>query len=169
MPRLLRILAGFLLCAPLVAACVAFRPIEQPNLSIVNLDVAEATVLEQRYLIRVRVQNPNDFDLAVTGIKYDLKLNGQPFLNGVSGQSFVVPRYGEAITEVTGVSTLFSFVRQIEELQQNKTNALSYELTGKMSLSDRFGRLPFSYRGELSLPQVSPPPVPAPPEQSHRS
>jgi len=142
----------YLVTAILGASCANLPTTEPPNLSVINIQVDEATVLEQKYRIQVRVQNPNDYDLAVTGMKYTLELNGAPFLRGVSDQAFVVSRYGEIVTEVGGVSTIFSFVRQIEALQ-TAGETLTYRLSGKLSIRDRMFRLPFNYEGRLTLPR----------------
>ena len=142
-----------LAAAILMVSCANLPTTEPPNLSVIGIQVEEATVLEQKYRIRVRIQNPNDYDLAITGMKYDLELNGRPFLKGVNGETLVVPRYGEVTTEVGGVSTIFSFVRQIEALQAGAGEALTYDLSGKLSLQDRLFQLPFQYQGRLELPQ----------------
>lgn len=134
----------------LISACASMPTTESPYLSVVNIQLAQATPLEQRYRITVRVQNPNDHDLNVTGLKYALKINDQPFLKGVSDTAFTVPRYGEHVTEVSGISTIFGFVRQIQEL--GAASGLSYELSGRLSLENRMLGLPFSYQGRLTPP-----------------
>ncbi len=44
----------------------------------------------------MRVQNPNNVELAVRGITYTLELGGEELGRGLSGSSFVVPARGEA-------------------------------------------------------------------------
>ncbi|MFZ0468061.1 MAG: hypothetical protein WAL92_03995, partial [Thiogranum sp.] len=70
----------------------------------------------------------------------------------VSDNTVNVPSFGESMIELTGISTLFGFVRQIHALQEDKTGKISYKLTGKLSLSNRLGSLPFSYEGTLLPP-----------------
>ncbi len=139
-----------------VSACANLPTTEPPAMSVIDVRIEEAAVLEQKYKIKVRVQNPNGHDLVVTGIKYELDLNGEPFLRGVSGLEFTVSRYGEAVTEVSGISTLFSFIRQIEALQAGAVKELRYRLHGKLSIRDRIFRLPFDYTGRLTLPSNKP-------------
>jgi len=95
----------FLLLALLIGAC-ARLPTEPPHLSVVSLEPEEMTLLEQNFRIRIRIQNPNDAEIRVNGLSYELELNDRPLLSGVSSSAFVVPRYGEAVTEVSGVSTI---------------------------------------------------------------
>jgi LEA14-like dessication related protein len=120
-----------------------------PDLSVVSIEPVEVTPLEQKYLLKVRLQNPNDHALEISGMSYVLEINGQPLLKGVSDASVTVPRFGESIIELSGVSTLFGFVRQFQALQERKTQGMDYKLSGKLSLDYRFGSLPFSYEGTL--------------------
>ena len=125
-----------------------------PNLSLVSIEPVEVTPLEQKYHIKVRLQNPNDHALEISGISYILEVNGQPLLKGVSDESVKVPRFGESIIELSGVSTLFGFVRQFQALQERKTQDMHYKLSGKLSLDNRFGSVPFSYEGTLLPPST---------------
>lgn len=127
---------------------------EPPYLSLVSIEPVEVTPLEQKYRFRVRVQNPNDHDLDISGMSYVLEVNGHSFLKGVSDEAVTIPRFGESIIELSGVSTLFGFVRQIQALQKQETPNLRYKLSGKLSLSGGFGWLPFSFEGTV-LPSTS--------------
>lgn len=130
-------------CATLPATTQA------PNLSVVSIEPVEMTPLEQKYRLQVRLQNPNDHALEISGMSYTLEVNGQALLKGVSGDSVTVPRFGESIIELSGVSTLFGFVRQIQALQERGSQGMDYRLSGKLGLAGRFGSLPFSYEGTL--------------------
>jgi LEA14-like dessication related protein len=133
-----------------LGGCATLSPsTEPPSLSIVSIEPVEVTPLEQRYRLKVRLQNPNDHALAISGMSYVLEVNGQALLKGVSDASVTVPRFGESVVELSGVSTLFGFMRQIQALQEPEAQNMHYRLSGKLSLQDRFGSLPFSYEGTL--------------------
>jgi len=146
-----RLVAAFIVCAQM-AACVAIpQGAEEPRVSIVDLHLIDATVLEQRYRVRVRIQNPNPFVLQIDGLHYELELNERPFMRGVSNRAVSVPRYGEAVLVVEGVSTLLGIVEQIQELEHGRREAFSYNLRGTLNLRDRLWRLPFEHRGEINF------------------
>jgi LEA14-like dessication related protein len=149
--RILHVCIGLGLVVWLMA-CATVPSIESPRVSVVALQPVEVTPLEQTYRIRVRLQNPNDHDLDVTGLSYKLEVNRAPLLEGVSGAAFTVPRYSEAVVDVSGVSTFFGFIRQIQALEQQAKPEVIYKLTGKISIRNRVGTLPFEYEGTLTLP-----------------
>ncbi len=87
------------LCAALMvlSGCAALAPrLETPQLSIVSVEILKGDLFEQRLRARMRVQNPNDRELAVKGLTYTIEVGGEEFGRGISGSSFVVPRMGEA-------------------------------------------------------------------------
>ncbi|MDW8260622.1 MAG: LEA type 2 family protein, partial [Gammaproteobacteria bacterium] len=69
--------------------------LEEPRLSIIGVELLGGNLFEQRLKVRMRVQNPNDRELRVKGIEYRVELDGEPFGEGFSSSSFVVPRLGE--------------------------------------------------------------------------
>lgn len=149
MKRLLSLVPIFLILMG-AHGCAALRPdFEPPRITLVSLQPDSATLFEQKYLIQLRIQNPNDWALSVRGLHYDLELNGQPFLSGLSSESVVIPPFSEAVVGSEGVSTLFSFLRQIEELNRGARQALEYRLSGRVSVDNLPGGVRFDYAGEL--------------------
>jgi LEA14-like dessication related protein len=135
----------------LVTGCAgpgAYR--ETPRVSLVSIQPKEMGVLEQRYGLQLRILNPNDTDLPVTGMQYALQINDQEFAYGVSRQPVTIPAYGEAVLDVDVVSNLLSVLQQLQEANSGKHDSLKYRLSGSLSLENRLGKLPFDYHGELN-------------------
>ena len=146
-------LLGIALILALIMGCAALpQKAEAPRVSITAIDIVDAGVLEQRYQIKLRVQNPNDFDFVIKGIQFEIKLNGQSFVTGVSGNTVNVPRFSSAVLDLEAVSTLASLARQLQEMAENKTPAASYGITGKVHLAQPAISLPFHEEGEIKLP-----------------
>jgi LEA14-like dessication related protein len=139
------------------AACSTLGPYQEPlRVNLVSIQPLDMTLLEQRYVLLLRIQNPNDSELSVNGVSFDLDLNGKEFANGVSGEPFVVPAFGEQVVSVNVVSTLFAVVRQVQELQSGELKSLQYRLSGRLSLAKGFARIPFERTGELDLGSFQP-------------
>lgn len=139
---------------PLLIIGCAWVParVEPPSVHIADIRLLGASLFEQRYALSLRVQNPNDFDLPINGLSYEVELNDRLFATGASSHAVTVPRFGSALIEVEGVSTLPDLLRQYRQLARGELAGLHYRLKGTLSLRGGRGPIPFDYRGEIGLP-----------------
>ena len=83
-----------LLFIAMLSGCAALQStIETPHVTLNNLQVIDMTLLEQRYAVTLRVQNPNPIPLPISGMNFQLDINdtelgpgskaGQPLARGV--------------------------------------------------------------------------------------
>lgn len=143
-----------MLMATLLAACASQVKLEQPNLSVVGIEMLEGSLFTQRLKVRVRVQNPNDRELPIKGVSAKLEVAGRDFATGVSAQPFVVPAFGEAefdlMVDASMAQTIIGMVGK--DKQDGPRDSLDYRLSGKVSLSSGLVRsLPFDEKGTLQL------------------
>src|SRR4029453_4457613 len=82
--------------ALLLAGCASVEP---PSVTLSSLRMQQSTLTEQRFLTTLRIQNPNDFDLAVEGLSFDLVVNDQPFAKGVGKSNTVIPAFGSGVVQ----------------------------------------------------------------------
>jgi LEA14-like dessication related protein len=55
--------------------------------------------------LELRIQNPNDTDLDVTGLKFDLDINDKFFGSGISDQRLTIGRLSSGVIRVEAVTT----------------------------------------------------------------
>jgi LEA14-like dessication related protein len=111
-------------------------------------------MLEQRFALQLRILNPNDVAIPVEGLSYAIEINDREFAYGVSQQAVEIPAFGEALLDVEVVSNLLNVVQQLQALHGEDRDSLAYRLTGKISLDNNPGSLPFDNSGELTyLPE----------------
>jgi LEA14-like dessication related protein len=102
----------------------------------------EIGLFEQRLRVELRILNPNDFALEVTGLDFQLDVNGIQLARGLSNEEITVPRLGESIVSVMTSTTVLDIVRQIENLSQQQE--MSYEIRGRLHLGNAaVGSVPF--------------------------
>ncbi|HUT41000.1 MAG TPA: LEA type 2 family protein [Gammaproteobacteria bacterium] len=143
------LLAAVVVCM-LVSACASLGGYrEKPRVSLVSIQPLTMTLLEQRYQLALRILNPNDVDLPVSGLSYSMEINGREFAYGVSRQAVTIPALGEAVVEVEVVSSLLGMLRQLQALDDGKKHSLDYRISGGLRLANRRARLPFDYSGSL--------------------
>ena len=68
---------------------------------MVDLHPLKGGKFEQRFRIELRVQNPNDFELEIDGLDFELDLNGTRLTRGLSDEAVTIPRLGDAIVAVS--------------------------------------------------------------------
>ena len=147
----LRVLICILILSILSACATLGEPEERIKVTITNIKPLESTLMEQRYLIKLRIQNRSRDPLTIDGVSFDMDLNGKAFASGVSNQNVTAPAYGEALLEVKASSTLFGVIRQIQSLQENEGKSFQYAISGNLSTPDSFLRVPFKESGEIDL------------------
>ena len=89
---------------------------EAPSINVSRIRLQDSTVLEQRFLAVLRVQNPNAVDLAIEGISYDLEVNGQPFAKGLGKGLVIIPAFSQGTIETEAITTLTGLIRQLREV-----------------------------------------------------
>ncbi len=145
------VLAGLLA----LSGCSAFAPkLEAPRLALVSAAMTSGDIFSQTFLVRMNVQNPNDRELPVRGIDYQLFLEGDSFAEGVTPKSFVVPANGEIEFDITMRTNFVSSIGRLLSRLHGK-DKVSYVIEGKV-LTDisMLKKIPFRESGTVDLATV---------------
>jgi LEA14-like dessication related protein len=162
-----RIAALLLTCVAATLAGCAAVTMKSPEVSLSGVTIDEFGLLEQRLGIKLRVMNPNDADLPIDGVTFDVDVNGQSFAKGVSNKPVTVPRFGEAVLNLSAVSTLGSLLRQLADLAKSGHETVEYRVYGRFYGGGLNG-VPFDSKREIKIPKhpLFPAPQPSPPAGS---
>jgi LEA14-like dessication related protein len=135
----------------LLAGCSLFVPkLVAPQLSVVGVEWQKGALWQQKFRVRMHVDNPNDRTLPIKGITYTLEINGQEFAHGESAASFVVPALGEAEFDMNMTANMAGTI--ISLLSHGTDANVEYHLAGKISLSEGLLRsVPFDQHGTFKL------------------
>jgi LEA14-like dessication related protein len=114
-------------------ACSLFVPkLEKPKLSVVSIQMLKSDLWHQELKLRMRVENPNDRELPVKGLSYELDVDDQELAHGMSGESFVVPALGEAEFDMSVSANMASVLIKV---LGSGNNQVDYRIKGKIALS----------------------------------
>lgn len=135
----------------LVSGCASlFWMGEKPHVDIVNVTPKEMRLLEQTFLLELRIQNPTETDLDINGMSFELEINGQPFARGVSNQSLKVERLSTKVVQVEAYTGLTSILRQLSEARKGSyASGFKYRLKGSIHTGAPSFRIPFDETGEF--------------------
>jgi LEA14-like dessication related protein len=138
-----------------LAGCASLgMPKDSVRVTVSDIQIIEATLLEQLYRVTLRIQNRSERPLSVAGGSFDLELNGSDFASGVSDQSIEIPPFSDAQIDVRMVSTVFGIVRLVQGFQDRSGETLSYSISGTLATDGLLG-VGFEESGEIALPQDS--------------
>ena len=137
----------------LMGACATVpRDLVPPKVHLASITPKAATLLEQRFDVQLRVQNPNETDLGIDGLRFALELNDREFATGLSPRKVTVPRLGSELLDVEVITGLGSVLRQLNELHGDGLNKFRYRIKGTVfvEVPGRF-KLPFDEQGEIDF------------------
>jgi LEA14-like dessication related protein len=136
-----------------VAACASVSSLEAPEVRVTGLTMLEAEPgsMEQRFLVSLRLTNPNNRAIVIDGLDFELDVNDRRLARGVTAERFELPRLGEADTSVVVTTSLFDVLRQVMTLGSKRDGGLDYRLRGRLHLGSGLVRtIPFDHRGQVT-------------------
>lgn len=141
--------AMVLVIALTACASLMTRP-ESPRISLIGLQPVSFELFEQRFLVSLRVKNPNQFVLPVRGLDFNMDINGKHFADGLSATHVDIPALGEGRVDVEVSSSLFNTFRQLQTIL-NQGQDFDYRIKGDVMLQNRALRLPFELSDSFSF------------------
>jgi LEA14-like dessication related protein len=136
-----------------VAACSLLAPkFERPAVTVVSVEMVHGNLLQQNFLVKLNIQNPNDRALPVTSVHAELNVAGERVASGGSGGAFVVPAHGAIDFDVTITANMALALLKLSQAADKHSDSIDYEITGAASIDLPFLRnLPFDQSGSFSL------------------
>jgi LEA14-like dessication related protein len=153
MRRILTRAGALLALLAVLVSCATGPKLEAPRLKVIGIEMLSTDMFAQRFKVRMLVQNPNDMELEVRGLDYQIMLMGDSFADGVSNDQFLLPALGEAEFDMM-VTTNFvsSFGRLISRMGGGKLENIEYEIVGKIFVDKGMvKKIPFSHRGTVDF------------------
>ena len=141
-----------LLAVAFLSACAGLAGLAQkPEVSVAGLNLVQFGLFEQRFALKLRIQNPNDGAVEFDGTALELDVNGKTLATGVSDQKGSVPRYGESILVIPVSISAMNAVRQALVLADGtQRDTMPYVLRGKLA-GGAFGAVRFTKEGSINL------------------
>ncbi len=122
-----------------------------PKVSVADVAIKSLSLFEQHLDVGLRIGNPNDFDLTIETLEFDLEVNGHPFASGLSNTLTRVPAAASAVLRVDTFMKSNDLIQQFKSLSPAVLkDGVSYRVKGRIK-TDRSSRwLPFDHTGVYS-------------------
>ncbi len=138
------------IAASAFTGCASTEKAMPLRVRLADMTFLEGGLFAQQIGLELLVGNPNNFDIALEGLTFELEINGEAFADGFSNQAVTIPRLSQIKVPVTGSTTLLNFVQQA--LILGERGDLSYRLSGVAHLGGLYKRaVPYEQAGRLRL------------------
>ncbi len=113
---------------------------DDPDVQLIKVDMVKARLLEQQFVLRFRVDNPNESSLPVRGLDYEVFLNDIRLAKGESSKWFTVPAQGREEFDILVTTNLWRHMKSIVKLLEKPERPIQYQLQGEAKTGLLFGR-----------------------------
>ncbi len=146
-PQHLRVVA-LLAALAVLAGCSAMRDeVKKPEVYVKGVSLTRVGATSADAVFTLNLFNPNDFELPLHGINYDLAVNNRRLLLGDSKQELRLPGGGSG--EIPLAVTI-EYSRVFDTLSEAlRKRRATYQLSGSVGVGPF--RLPFAAGGEFAL------------------
>jgi LEA14-like dessication related protein len=117
-----------------LGGCASWFSDDQPDpeVHLVKVEVVRAKLLEQRFVLHFRIDNPNDSDLTVRGMEYRIHLGGILLAEGEHEHWITVAPKASHSYRVPIRTNLWPKVKDLVKQLKSPEQAIPYRLEGEM-------------------------------------
>ncbi len=107
-----------IILALLLSSCFAYQP--KPEVNLVDVQFLESTLFETNLQVKIRIINPRNNDLEITGSQHQITINDINLGRALSKNQILVPALGEATDLVTLRVSNLKLMTRLEKLISSK-------------------------------------------------
>jgi LEA14-like dessication related protein len=112
---------------------------QDPDLHLVRVEVVKAKLLEQRFILHFRIDNPNDASLPVRSLTYRVFLGDILLADGHSEEWFTLAARHTGYFQVPVRTNLWRHLREMARLMRQSRHSVPYRLEAELNTGMFFG------------------------------
>ena len=146
---------SFLLCAALLSGCAAMHGIkEKPQITVADIGLKNAGLLENAFVVMLRVMNPNDVAIDVRAVTCQLSLNGREFARGATESGVRLEPYSSGLVPVDVYSSTMDVAGALARMLRlgargDEATRYTLEGTAVVAVRDHDVKVPFKSEGDF--------------------
>ena len=116
-----------------ITACATLTgDLDPPKVTVENVESLPSGGSTPRFLITLRIANPNKQALDIVGVSYSMELLGKELINGVTNDVPRIEPYGEETVKLEAGIRLFELLRLLASLGREQADELDYRFEAKI-------------------------------------
>lgn len=120
-----------------LTGCASLGSLDSPELTLVNLELTDATLFETTLEVQLRIANPNPEPITFNGAKFKLTLEDRKVGRGMSPETVTIPRLGTTVVTIPFHVNNATLLLRLKEILD--TRSVGYGLQGTLYLDRSFG------------------------------
>jgi len=137
--KLIRVICILMMLASSGCASLFTGGPEDANVKLLRVDVVKAKLLKQDMKLRFRVDNPNDANIWVRGLRYKVILNDILIADGDYSDWFIVKGNSHRNFTVPIRTNLWEHLKDVTRMLGKPNQPIHYRLEGKLKTGFIFG------------------------------
>ena len=132
--------------------CASSGSLVPPSVTLVDVEMVDATLFESTFDVGVRITNDNPEPLLVDGAVLELELDGRDFGKGSTAERFEVPRLGSSVQRFELRLSHVAIATKIRGVMERKV--VDYTIRGTVYVVRESGRVtsvPIVKEGQFDL------------------
>lgn len=111
---------------------------ESPKVDVVGITKGASDTSAMQFTIQLRIVNPNAETINLSGLYYELSLEGIEVVTGTAKDLPSIEGYSDAIVSVSSAASLLSSARLVQKLINEPQAMLDYELKAKLGTTSKW-------------------------------
>jgi LEA14-like dessication related protein len=125
--------------------------LKSPELAFSDLSISEFNFEKVKFVVTVAAKNPNDVDIPLTNMKFDLNLLDTAVGKGAALKDINLPKKGMSEVPVEFVISTSQLLGLLKQVNLRDLAKLSYGLKGSAQWNNGPFTIPFERKGDLSM------------------
>ena len=126
--------------------------LKEPEISVGELKLVKAGLINQTFLLTLLVTNPNQVTLPIKSFTYNIQLAGDEFASGSTSQAFSIPSKGTESIDLTVKLNLLRSSSHLVNIIKSGSKDINYQINGSIAIDLPFmAPVPVSKVGSLKL------------------
>ncbi len=109
--------------------------ISPPKVSVVSIELLSVENLRPKFAVHLSVLNQNAVSIPISGLAYDISLNGNEVFSGATSDVPTIPAYEEVPVRIEMSANLLKSISFINGLMTGSFTTLNYSIDAKVKVS----------------------------------
>ncbi|TNF32901.1 MAG: hypothetical protein EP312_10560 [Gammaproteobacteria bacterium] len=123
-----------LACVAITGCSQLFYQYEDPKVDLVGLELLPSQSINPGFRLTLQLTNPNDRPLPISGLYYEVSIEGHDIAAGSFNEPLDLPAYGRQTITSDVRTSLLGSINLISDLAHKPRNQINYALSAKISV-----------------------------------